>query len=893
EVVVVGYGSLKKSDLTGSVSSVDQDKLTAFPALSAIQTLQGRAPGLTIQSNNGGQPGADFNVRIRGGTSLNASSDPIRVVDGFVGAEMPPPEDIASIEILKDASATAIYGSRGANGVILITTKKGTSGKSTINLSSSFSVQEVLNELDLLNATEFADYISEVNPNYVPGNQNTDWQDQIYRSGHISNHQLSFSGGAKDIQYYISGTAFNQQGAVEGSDYERYTMTSNLNFKATEYLQVGMNMYGRRSVTEGINTQESTGGSGSAGAVSSAFRFNPDLGVFDENGDFTISAVGDDIDNPFALTRAYVRERLSDRFQMNTFGEVTLTDWMSFKTTLGYTVSNRREGEYFPSTLIRGGAIGGRAEVDTQKSTSLLSENYATISRPIGSTDLNLVLGYSIQKNTNERVEARATGFVTDNTIFWNLSGASNPDIPRTSFNEVLIKSYYTRANYSLFDKYLLTFTARYDGSSNFAANKKWAFFPSGAVGWDMAEESFMSQFSFIDRFKWRASYGLVGNQGIGANQSLSTLQAIYNPNGDNALRGQNLENPDLTWETTEQYDIGLDLMLFKGRVELIVDYYNKITTDLLFEVPIPSIIGYEDTQFQNLGKIENKGWEFALNTFSEKGDFTWESDINVSINRNKVLELPDDNADIFYGSAPGHLLLPANTQVLRVGQPIGVFHGFLYDRVYQNGDEFIPGPGFENEAGGEKFVDVSGDNFLDSDDQTIIGDPNPDFIWGFNNTFTYKNFDFNVFVQGSQGGEMLSYTLFELDILTGANNATRDALNRWTPTNPNTDTPKASNQRVRRISDRWVYDASYIRLSNIMVGYTFPEKALKSLKLRSLRVFASAQNLLTITEFPGLDPEVGYRNGSNNANGNLMRGLDYGSYPNVKNYTLGLKIGL
>lgn|GEM_PF-2222760 len=326
------------------------------------------------------------------------------------------------------------------------------------------------------------------------------------------------------------------------------------------------------------------------------------------------------------------------------------------------------------------------------------------------------------------------------------------------------------------------------------------------------------------------------------------------------------------------------------------MDYYEKVTTDLLFARPVPTYVGIR-SQFQNIGKIENKGIELTLNTKNLVGDLKWETDFIFSRNRNKVLELPDNNTAIFYGSAPGHFLLgtfaSGQSQVIKVGEPLGVFYGFTYDGIYQNGDVFLDGSGFEEEAGGEKFRDLDGNNQLNNDDRSIIGDPNPDFTWSINNTFRYKAFDLSVLFLGSQGGDMLSYTLMELDILSGANNATTDALRRWSPTNPNTDVPKASSGRSKRVSTRWLYDASYIRLKNIMLGYNLPKKMTNNLKIRSLKLYASAQNLLTWTEFPGLDPEVGYRNGANSANGNLMLGLDYGSYPNVRNYTIGVKIGL
>lgn len=898
EVVVVGYGAVKKSDLTGSVSSVKAEEIAAFPALSAVQTLQGRAAGVQIQSNNGGQPGADYSIKIRGGTSINASSDPIRVVDGFVGAEMPPPEDIASIEILKDASATAIYGSRGANGVILITTKRGKAGKTKINFNSSYTTQSVLNELDLLNGEEFGDYMRQLTPAYEGGGANTNWQEEIYQTGIIANNQLSITGGNENLRYYVSGTYFDQQGVVIGSGYNRYSVNSNMDIQANDFLKLGVSLYGRRSTSEGVTTQENSGGAGQAGVISSAFRFNPDLGIYHPDGTYTTSTIGDEIDNPYALATAYERERVTDRFQTNNYAEVEIADWLTFKSTLGLTYNNWRNGEYYPSSLIAGASQNGLAEMETMKQTSVLSENYFTINKTVGDHSLTWVNGYSYQHNQSERFNAGNRQFINDAAGYWGLGNGSDPLVPGSSITESVIKSYYSRANYSFLNRYILTMTARYDGASNFAAKNKWAFFPSAALAWDMKGESFLDPVDFISQWKWRVSYGVTGNQAIGPYQSLAELASIYHSNGDqlqNALKVDNLANDQLTWESTTQFDIGADIGIYDGRVNLTVDYYRMETQDLLVQRQLPSYVGVS-SQWQNIGRLENKGVELSLNTRNFVGPFTWDTDFNISFNRNKILELPD-HADEFYNSAPGHFLL-SNTGILREGEAVGSFYGFIYDGIYQAGDEFLPGSGFEQEAGGERFQDISGpdgvpDGELTNDDRTIIGNPNPDFIWSMNNTFTYKGFDLNVFFQGSQGNEMLNYTLMELDILTGQNNATKAALDAWTPTNPNTDVPKVTGTRSKRVSTRWVYDASYIRLKNVALGYTFPKALLAKAKISSLRMYVSAQNLLTFTEYPGLDPEVGYRNSNNSRNGNLMVGLDYGSYPNVRAFTFGINLGL
>ncbi|MBU2914325.1 SusC/RagA family TonB-linked outer membrane protein [Reichenbachiella agariperforans] len=895
EVVVVGYGTVKKSDLSGSVSSVKSADIAAFPALSATQTLQGRAAGVQINSNNGGQPGASFNVKIRGGTSINASSDPITVVDGFVGAEMPPPEDIASIEVLKDASATAIYGSRGANGVIMVTTKKGSKGKIKIDFNSSYSTQSPTKQLDLLNAAEFTDYMNEFAP-YTNLGSDTNWQDEIYQTGIISNNQLSVSGGAENVTYYLSGTYFDQQGVVVGSEYKRYSLNGNVNVEATKFLKLGMSMYGRRGTNVGVRTQEGSGGAGQAGVTSTAFRFNPDLGIYDANGMYTRSTIGDQLDNPVAMATQYDRERVTDRFQSNVYADLKFTDWLSFKTTLGIGSTNWRDGEYWPTTLIRGQGADGLGGIESRKQSSVISENYFTVDKEYGPHRLTWVTGYSFQKNTSEAWKASSQGFITDAGRFWSLDQGAVPNTPTSSLTESTIKSFYSRANYSLQNKYVLTFTGRYDGASNFAANNKWAFFPSGAVAWDIKGESFMDDLNFLTQLKLRGSYGLTGNQAIGPYQSLASLEPTYSiVPGGNALAVGTLANPDLTWETTSQVDVGLDIGLFEGRVNVVMDYYEKITSDLLFQRQLPSYVGV-GTQLQNIGKVSNKGFEFMLSTKNLVGEFTWNSDFIISANRNEVLELPDSVE--FYGQEPGHFLLDGSSQLLLEGQPVGVFYGYDYQGIYQTGDAFIPGSGFEQEAGGESYADISGpdgepDGLLSGEDRKIIGNPHPDFVWSFNNSFGYKNFDLNIFIQGVHGNDMLSFTNMELETMSGKSNVLSSALDRWTPTDPNTDVPKASSTRAFRVSDKYVYDASYVRLKNVTLGYTFPKTILDKTFIRSLRLYVSGQNLLTMTDYPGLDPEVGYQNSGSGADGNRNIGLDYASYPNVRAYTFGINLGL
>ena len=903
EVLVVGYGTVKKSDITGSVASVKSQELTAYPALGTVQALQGRAAGVQIQANNG-EPGSSFKVRIRGGTSINASSDPIYVVDGFVGGTLPPPEDIESIEILKDASATAIYGSRGANGVIMVTTKKGTSGKPRIDFNTSISSQKEINRLDLLNAQQFLAYVQEARPTIVSQGADTDWQDEIFRRGGIQNHQLSVAGGSEAVKYYVSGAYYDQKGIILNSGYKRYSVTSNIDINATKRLKLGLNLFAQRVSRQQSRTQEGSGGL-TPGVMSAALKFEPDQPIRDANGRFTVGRLSDPIDNPYAIATQLQNESLADRIQGNLYAEYNILKDLKFRVTLGATTNSGRTGTFTPTTLNDGRNVGGAATVNGSKSTLLLNENYLTYNKKIGALhDLSVMAGYSYQKSSSETWGGSGQNFITDAVSYWNLGGSSVWQSPNSGLTEWVLASYYARLTYSLADKYLFTANIRQDGSSNFSKNHKWATFPSGAFAWKMSSEPFMQNISAISQWKWRVSYGLTGNQAIEPYQTMarfSNVYAIINGTPVNAVRPTTVANDDLTWETTHQFDVGADVSFLNNRINLVADYYRRVTKDLLFSVQLPQYSGYTN-QLQNIGEVENKGIEFTLNTRNLVGAFKWSTDINFSLNRNKILKLPA-GTDILYGSAPGHMVGMGQTQILREGYPVGSFYGWIYDGVYQEGDSFIPGGGFETVAGGEKFRDINGkkdsngqltgepDGMLNSDDRTIIGNPHPKFTWGMNNDFSYKGFDLNVFFQASKGNDLLSYTLMELNLLSAINNATTEALNRWTPTHTNTDVPKAAVGRTRRVSTRWVKDGSFVRMKNLAVGYNFPKPVLEKLRISKLRIYASAQNILTFTKYKGYDPEVNYSSdGNTDSNRNL--GLDYGSYPNAKSYTIGLNLG-
>jgi TonB-linked SusC/RagA family outer membrane protein len=904
ELVVIGYGTMKKSDLTGSVASVSSDELAAYPSLGATQALQGRAAGVMITSKNG-EPGASARIRIRGGTSINASSEPLYVVDGFASGFAPPIEDIQSIEILKDASATAIYGSRGANGVVLVTTKSGKTGKTKIEFNSSYSIQKIGDKLDLLNGQQFAEYINELYKNdgsaVVPYanpeqyGEGTDWQDEIFRTGALQRYQLSASGGNENLKFYTSVNYYDNKGTVINSDFKRISGLSNLDVLMNDNLKFGTKMFFERTEQDGVRTQEESGGSTGTGVIMAALKFEPVQGIYDESGKYTLSEVGDPHDNPVAIANERENGTVSDMFQGNSYVELSLWQDLVFRSTFGVQIYNTRNGQYIPTTLNDGRNFGGIGSITSNKNTVLINENYLTYNKQINTSNkINLMGGYSYQSYRGEYWRSANQNFITNSFSYWNLGGGSNYQNAASGLTTWLMSSFYGRLNYTFMNKYLLTFTGRYDGSSRFGANNKWAFFPSGALAWNVKEESFLQDLSAVSHLKIRTSYGKTGNTEIGSYQSLAKFSpsfTIVNGNPVNAVIPTAVANDNLTWESTAQTDIGLDIGFFNERLSFTVDYYYKKTEDLLYNVPLPEYSGYT-TSLQNIGSLRNKGWEFAVSTVNLNRGLKWNTDLNISLNHNKILNLA--GGDVLYSTAPGHML-STDSQILREGEVVGAFYGFVFEGVYQQGDNFSAEP--NKKPGDVKYRDITGrgadgeltgtpDGTVNNDDRVIIGNPYPDFIFGFNNDFNYKNFDLNIFFQGSVGNDMMNYTRLELDWLAGKSNATTDALNRWTPTNTNTNVPRASGSNKSEVSSRVVEDGSYVRLKNLALGYNVSERTLNRLKLSKLRFYFSAQNLLTITDYSGYDPEVSFRDSNTNV------GLDYGSYPNVKSWTIGVNIG-
>ncbi|MFY0606534.1 MAG: TonB-dependent receptor [Cyclobacteriaceae bacterium] len=912
EVVVIGYGSVRKSDITGSVSSVKAADIQAFPLLSSAQALQGRAAGVVVQSENGGEPGAPVGIKIRGTTSFTASSSPLVVVDGFVGASMPQPNDIQSIEILKDASATAIYGSRGSNGVIMVTTKKGVPGKISVEINSTLSSSETSNRLDLLNADEYTDFQTILNPAYVQGPADTDWQDVLFRNGSLQNHQFSVSGGSDNINFYASANHFTQEGVIINSAFERTTFLANIDAKVSDKLKIGVNLFNRRSKKEGVSTQStgSTANGGGDDVIGLMFRFRPDLGIYNdglpENG-FTSQNVGGLLDNPYAVATQRENVTKEDRGRANLYLDYEIIQGLNFKTTLGVRTINENVATYIPSTLTEtDGGVGGTARIRNRQSNYLLNENYATYTRSIGKGNLSFMVGHSYQRDLTERFAAGAQGLIKDSFSYHNLAGAAVPLTPSSSYSETEILSQFGRFDFDWNDKYILRGTVRRDGSSRFSENEKYAIFPSGAVGWRISNESFLKESAIISNLKLRASYGVTGNTSIPAYSSFASFDDVTGLGNGGVVAGVVPDQPangNLRWESSYQTNIGVDLGIFDDQFTMEFNYYNIDTRDMLMpDFNTPLYLG-NLTRFalKNVGEMNNEGFEFSFGSTNIYTDnFKWTTDLNWSTNESQIVSLID-GLDVFLDASPGYFSRD-RTHLLREGEAPGVFWGYVYEGVYKGGALAEGTAMLEGGTIGDPiFAEVADedgnfDGVIDTRDQQIIGNPIPDFTYGINNNLSYKNFDLNIFIQGVKGGDIFNLTRVQL--MNGDANALTDIKDAWTVQNPESDIPRVGNNSQRELSTRFVEDGSYIRLKNVSLGYNLPTDFIQKLGLSSARLSVSAQNLLTITNYSGLDPEVSYfggggesTNANNPTNPNTTNGFDYGNYPTIRSYTFSVNL--
>lgn len=901
DVVVVGYGKQRRSDVTGSVATIS-NKVLQQPASSADQLLKGAAPGVQVTQTSG-QPGGGVSIRIRGGSSIQGGNEPLYVIDGFPvynsastsgaisGAAVNPlasinPADIESINILKDASATAIYGSRGANGVVIITTKRGRADRSQISYDVSYGVQSLRKKIDLLDAKGFAalrnDVLYDVDPSkgrnqYLSQEQidalgkGTDWQDAAYRSAPVQNHQLSISGGSAKTRYAVSGNYFNQDGIIENTGFKRLSTRANLDVAATNRLKISTS----------LTASKTDGDVAPSGIVSGLLTMPPTATIYEPDGSFTLRNPFENIfANPIAALRSQTNKTSTLRLFGTASGEYTILKGLELKVLLGTDVNSIRENSYIPSTIYEGQGPGGIAAVGNITALSWLNENTLTYNTKLGRHSVDALAGFTQQEYQRDVVRSGAQQFVTDDLLYNSLQSGSVPARPFSDNTSWVLHSYLGRVNYNFDQKYFVTASLRADGSSRFGSGNKWGYFPSAAVSWKISGEPFFEPLSYlVNDLKVRASFGTTGNLEIGEYQSLATLTSLNYLFGNNIVTGftpSRLPNSNLGWETTYQYDGGLDIGLLKNRVILNLDAYYKKTEDLLLNVEIPWTSG-QASSLQNFGSVANRGFELGLNTRNFTGDFQWNTGLNVSWNRNKVLAIGNGAQQYISGN-----------YIIRVGQPLGLFYGNVTDGILQSHEVAAKGKFTGSAApkpGDRLYKDIDGDGtFTVANDRAIVGSAQPKYIYGLSNDFSWKGFDVSVFLQGAQGNQILNSNRQTLELFTGQQNASAVALRRWTPENTNTDIPRAKLDPAPVFSDRFIEDGSFVRLKTLSVGYTVPRALLQRLHLSNLRFYLIGQNLATWTKYSGYDPEV-------TSGSNVSPGTDAGIYPIAKSISGGLTI--
>lgn len=922
EVVAIGYGTVKKSDLTGSVSSVKAEDLQATPITSIDQGLVGRAAGVMVTQTSG-MPGAIASIRVRGTSSLQGGNEPLYVIDGFPvyngtgfgntggstrysGLSTINPSDIESIEILKDASATSIYGARAANGVVLITTKSGKRGTDLISFDATYGVQSVVKKIDVMNALEYAELSNEayMNDGLAPpydetemqqirqNPEGTDWQDEVFRSAPSQNYQLTFSGGDQKMIYSVSANYYNQEGIIRSSDFKRYSGRINLERNILANFRVGTNFTMSKTISNAVRTDAG----GNQGVVSSAMKFNPISPVFinEELKIYTpVNSPGIIYANPVATADEMIRENQAVRLLGNIFAEWEIVPDLKAKVSFGTDLFNTKFNTYIPSNIYESGGVAS-ATINGGYTTNWLNENTLSWNKEINEDhQISLLGGITFQQNHYEGVTASSQDYVNDVLKYNSLQAGATYNQPSSSNTDWSLISYLARANYNFKERYLLSVSARVDGSSRFGTNNKYALFPSGSFAWRLIEEDFIQDLGFFDNLKLRTSYGFTGNQEIGLYNSLPTLTSTTYTIGRALVTGfypNKIPNPDLKWEKTSQLNIGLDIGLLNNRFRITSDYYYKKTTDLIYSVGVPFVSGFS-TSLQNIGSVENQGWELALESDNLTGQFQWTTNFNISFNRNKVLELGGESyKDV--GAGDGHLKT-GSVHRLIVGEPIGLFYGYVFDGIFQNQAELDAGPKSPtNWVGGRRYADLSGpegvpDGVVNATyDRTVIGDPNPDFFGGLTNTFLYKGFEINLFLQYSYGNDIFNYNAIELELPSGGQNVYADLVNRWRPDNPSNKYPVATTNRSAVFSSAYIEDGSYLKVKTLTLAYLFPE--LNTRHLSNLKLYVTGQNLLTFTNYNGYDPEVSYRGATN-----LEMGEDFGGYPQARTFLLGVSLNI
>ena len=892
EVVVVGYGTVRKRDLTGAVSSVGNRDLKDSPVTNVGQALQGKVSGVYIV--DAAKPGDNVSIKIRGLGTIN-DSDPLVVIDGVptdLGLSSLNTADIDRIDVLKDASATAIYGSRGANGVVMVTTKRGSTGEGKVNVSANWAMQNVAYVPEMLNAAEYAAYSNDMlsagglatNPqwsNPASLGEGTDWLDEMFRTGFMQNYTVSYSGGNEKAHYYVSGGFMDQQGTVKTIGYRRFTFQNNNDAQVLKWLKFTNNIT--------FSTDTKTGGSYS---VTDAMNALPTQPLKNADGSWS-GPEGNaywygDIRNPIGTLYTNENKTSGYNFLANISAEITFTKWLKFKSTFGYDAKlwfndNMTYAYPYKPTPVE----ETTRYQDSNKAFTYLWDNYLTFDHTFkGKHYLNIMAGTSAQWNRNSAFNGTKGGFLFDDVHEFD-NGTSTKALGGSSSDWAMF-SFMARANYSYDDRYLLTVTFRRDGSSRFGPHLRWGNFPSASAAWRISQEPWFpgrNDGNFvINDLKLRAGYGVTGNDKIGSYayiQTYNTGAYIFGDDVVTTLMAKTMANPSIHWEEVQQANIGIDLSLWNSRLTLSLDGYIKNTTDMLVKAAIPITSGYEDTSttYTNAGKVSNKGFELTLNTVNFEGaggGFRWATSMTATFNRNKIVSLNSDTP--LYQNETGG----AYITMQRNGLPINVFYGYVTDGIFQTQAE-VNSHAFQEAStapGDIRFKDLNNDGVINENDRTVIGDPNPDWLFSMVNTFSWKGFDLSVYLQGVAGNDIFNANSISNEGMSSAHNQTASVKYRWVGYGTSTVMPRAvygDPNHNARISDRFVEDGSYLRLKNITLSYTFPAKWTQKISVDNARIYLSCENVATLTRYSGFDPEVG------------INGIDGNRYPISRTFSLGV----
>lgn len=901
EIVVVGYGTTRKRDITGAITSLKTDDIKAGVVTNAAQLIKGRAAGVLVRQNSN-EPGGGISIRIRGASSVSSNNEPLYVIDGFqtsIGNQINP-EDVESIEILKDAAATSIYGARGANGVVIITTKKGKEGHFNISYSYNISIKKLNNPWDLMDAQESINYAMDSwRENGSVGNApytekqleykgaGTDWIKEATQTAQTQQHQLSVTGGSSKLSMAISANYTDDMGILKNTEFNRFSSRMNMGYKLNEKVRFGTNVYLSRARKNYLNM--------GTNVATDNIMYN----LFIQSPLVTPSGktvFGEDGRKPAILNELndVDFESVTNSMYATLFGEVDILKNLTARMQYTYGNDNTKAQKYYPKTTNVGKANEGQAIIQSAKSDQHQLDALLTYNQQLGKLHhLKFILGGTYTNYVSESSGMQACGFSTDEFKYNNIGAGKRIDFVSSGKDKHTTSSFFAKGEYILNDKYILNASIRADGASNFGPNQKWGYFPSTSLAWQLSEEPFMSfAKSIFSNIKLRSSFGITGNDGIGnyLSQVKFAMGDVY-LGGNQIVKGMFPSNPgnkDLKWETTRQLDFGIDFTLFNNRIEVNFDHYIKITEDLLNPISVSTSTGGFETFMGNNGKIENKGFELFIksNNISTK-NFSWVTSFNASCNKNKVVSLNKGEAR-YEKVSPHGWYEYEEYALLQEGKALSSLYGYVFDGIIQNGETYAAQP--NSIPGDPKFVDIDKDGTVTSKDRTVIGDGNPDIIWGLNNQFKYKDFDFSFFFDSALGGQMLNLSRIVLE----DENRLSDSRDRWTQNHPSNSIPRngyKKNAGVKYgsyINSRFVESASYVRLQNIELGYNLPVNKIKNLKkhLKSLRLFIGGQNLFTITKYSGFDPEASANGGSA-----VSQGLDFSSYPAYRTFNAGVKI--